>query len=694
HSKIHTHLTQSQDGRIYFGTHTGHPNNFYEGAREFEGGHFMSFDPRTGGLSDYGVGMPGDSLMRVIFDEPRGMLYGVTYPKGHLLLCNPKTHAITDLGKAAVSTYSTPWVMWDKKVYFASRPSEFSSFDPDTRTMKVLPLKLPKYRGEKQTLRFGCFCAVSPDRKKLYGWLRQSGQLVEWDLSSPPGRIRCLGGHGGSNDMAFSLDGRAVYFQGNGGEVCKYDFETKKFYAMGILKVGEERMYSIWGSCTAPDGTLFFGGNLSVGWKRSRYGLHGLTSFFEYDPSKDSERQREIWSETLPGRTGDVPVPKTAKKNPFERPDQVLRGVDLNEAAPYGESATRAMARLPGGDILIATEGKRSHLLRIDAASETVHDLGLLPTGEFPSYGGLLSDSEGSLYLCTIGDIEAIYRHKEEQTGNIFRIEISKAGNAMRLKKIAAPFKGEGIYCAAIGLKGKVIYGLTFPGGRLFACEIETGKLNDFGPVIKKARPSHFEHPGRYRGNHRRWTFIPLGRALAFDASGTLYGGAGGKLFKLRPGEEKPSFLKSPLPLPGGDRGEFYSKIQQITHGSMVLDALIAGGDGKLYGGTRRGYVFRLEPDTDLVVNLGKPLRQARIRSLCRSEGALYGLGGEEFGRSALFRYRADEGFTMRAIPAALSGYFMHFFCNHYNVVLSDPGGGLWLGGVGRMTDALKIRLW
>ena len=248
------------------------------------------------------------------------------------------------------------------------------------------------------------------------------------------------------------------------------------------------------------------------------------------------------------------------------------------------------------------------------------------------------------------------------------------------------------IYCMAMHPEGSAIYGLSFPGGKLFSVDLESASVRDYGPVAKNARPSHYALNGRYAGRARTWTYIPLGRAIVFDEGGTLHGSAEAKLFRL--GEEalKPVFHEGPLPIPGA--GGFYSGLHKGGHGELVVDAFVAAGDGKLYGGTRRGYLFCLDPATGKVVNLGKPLRQGRIRALCWSKGSLYGIGGEERGRSHLFRYRVGDGFSIRPIPPALSGYWMQFYCNHYDVLLRDSDGGLWLGGAGRMTDVLKIEPW
>ena len=64
-----------------------------------------------------------------------------------------------------------------------------------------------------------------------------------------------------------------------------------------------------------------------------------------------------------------------------------------------------------------------------------------------------------------------------------------------------------------------------------------------------------------------------------------------------------------------------------------------------VFGGTSDGYLFRLDPKTLELHNLGKPLNQYRIRGLvCAPNGKLYGVGGDDEEMARLFSYDPSNG--------------------------------------------------
>jgi hypothetical protein len=75
------------------------------------------------------------------------------------------------------------------------------------------------------------------------------------------------------------------------------------------------------------------------------------------------------------------------------------------------------------------------------------------------------------------------------------------------------------------------------------------------------------------------------------------------------------------------------------------IDCWAAGTEDQLYGGTSDGYLFRFDPRTGAMDNLGKPLNQYRIRGLARARnGRLYGVGGDNDEMARLFSYDPARG--------------------------------------------------
>jgi hypothetical protein len=75
------------------------------------------------------------------------------------------------------------------------------------------------------------------------------------------------------------------------------------------------------------------------------------------------------------------------------------------------------------------------------------------------------------------------------------------------------------------------------------------------------------------------------------------------------------------------------------------VDAWAMDPAGVLYGGSSDGYLFRLDPESLHLDNLGKPLNQYRIRGLVFAHnGKLYGVGGDDEEMARLFCYDPSRG--------------------------------------------------
>jgi len=655
-SKIHTIFEFDSEGVLYFGTHTGEPDGSYEDPRLLLGGHFMSYNAKTGEMKDYGIARPRESLMRVALDEKRGKLYGMGYPRGHFMVCDYRNGGIEDLGKASLASYSNPWLMHDGNVYFNTRYDELSRFDPDDNSFETLPVKLPDIDGEKQALTFRSWLLRSDDRKRLYGIVEPAMQVVEWDISNPPGKVKVLGGDISVHSMIFNAEETKLYLPGWNGELFKYDMESGKFYNLGFLRDGDTVIGSAYGACRAPDGRIVF-----TGYARDQDGKvgagYGRIGFWVFDPADEEEIQKEVWGADAP------PQPKKARVW-GQRNGQVV--AFLNDAIPYGESSVRAMTMLPNGSSLVATTGTQAHIALV-GTNGSVRTLCKLPSGEHPAFGGFVRDKDGNLYLGTCGDLETVYSMKNAPDGRVYRVELNTELTKASLKEIARPFKDDGVYTMAVNPAGTGIFGVTFPGARFFSMSFADGKAHEHLTLATDARPQN-EDSNRYN-----WMQIPLGRQIAFGADGTAFAGANGTTLYGVNVEKGIVTTNNLLSLWKGQ-----------------IDALVSGPDGKLYGGTDRGFLFRFDPATGAAANLGKPLRQARMRSLCFNGDALYGICGEEYGASHLFRYTSDAGYTYPAVPGPyiFGGEFAN---DHYEVLLPGQHGGLWLGGSGRMSFVVRM---
>jgi hypothetical protein len=106
-SKSHVNF-EEHDGRLHFATHVG----IYSivdgrevmpipppGMAPYPGGHFLSYEIATGRVRDLGIAPHGEGILTMALDGPRGRAYGITWPHGHLVVCDTERGGVRDLGR-------------------------------------------------------------------------------------------------------------------------------------------------------------------------------------------------------------------------------------------------------------------------------------------------------------------------------------------------------------------------------------------------------------------------------------------------------------------------------------------------------------------------------------------------------------------------------------------------------------------
>lgn len=98
-----------RDGKLYFATHVGVyeiidgmerlPENIPAGYRPYPGGHFISYDLRTGDFQDLAIAPDGEGILTMTMDEERGDMYAITWPKGNFLHYDLRMNSLKNLGR-------------------------------------------------------------------------------------------------------------------------------------------------------------------------------------------------------------------------------------------------------------------------------------------------------------------------------------------------------------------------------------------------------------------------------------------------------------------------------------------------------------------------------------------------------------------------------------------------------------------
>lgn len=179
----------------------------------------------------------------------------------------------------------------------------------------------------------------------------------------------------------------------------------------------------------------------------------------------------------------------------------------------------------------------------------------------------------------------------------------------------------EGVYALTADPKKHALYGVTFPSGIFFSLDLASGQTKTHGKLFEQTRIGADEY------------FRSVPRALAVDTAGVVWtSGDAGWLFRYDPGRDV--LERTDLRLPGVPGREFLN----------VIDSLVGGPEGALYGGTSDGYLFRLDGARHRAVNLGRPSEDPRIRALIYGPGGkFFGVAGSPRGICRVFTYDPRE---------------------------------------------------
>jgi hypothetical protein len=301
------------------------------------------------------------------------------------------------------------------------------------------------------------------------------------------------------------------------------------------------------------------------------------------------------------------------------------------DVIPPDESAIRSLMVAPSGAVYGATSGRRSHLFVLHPQHGYVQPLGYLKgattvhrsvvvaaNGDVYIGGSIGVDNDGQGYSGYAGGHLLRYAPGPGDEEKPIRIDAE-----CPVQDLGIPVAGDGIYTLTIDRGRNMIYGLTYPTGRFFGYSIADGKFAVHGGVTERSIPGEKFEKDRN-----------IGRALALDADGRVYGsGDGGAIFRFSPDMRELEWLRLTAPTVAGR--EPYNRIDCWAEGSKEF----------LYGGTSDGYVFRLDPKSLALENLGKPLNQYRIRGLAFARsGKLYGVGGNDDEMARLFSYDPGRG--------------------------------------------------
>ena len=148
-SKIHTSLSEMNDGRLIMTTHTTaqsprhpywYPEPFYNHVFEgYQGSSILIYDYNTGALENRGIPVPHESIYGGAYDPKHNAYYFTGYLRGHLYRYDIDDGKLTDYGKVTeFASFRLFRSEIDGNIYSANRGGYFYRINTDTQKIEEL----------------------------------------------------------------------------------------------------------------------------------------------------------------------------------------------------------------------------------------------------------------------------------------------------------------------------------------------------------------------------------------------------------------------------------------------------------------------------------------------------------------------------------------------------------------------------
>ncbi len=204
--KIHDSLVPERStGILYAATHLSGPPigeqsynpwaAWHDARRAFRGAYLLAYDTAADQLVSSTLMIPREGCRCMALDEERRILYALTYPRDHFVSYDLRTGRLTDYGR--VGSVNNQCIVADclGRVFFFADSGRMMRFDPERRRLEELPLVYP--HAGYQTAWHGVLYDAAAD--PLSGgfffapWKGHPRLARYWPHEGPHGRLEDLG---------------------------------------------------------------------------------------------------------------------------------------------------------------------------------------------------------------------------------------------------------------------------------------------------------------------------------------------------------------------------------------------------------------------------------------------------------------------------------------------------------------------
>ncbi|MDP2998758.1 MAG: hypothetical protein Q8N47_14830 [Bryobacterales bacterium] len=297
-SKIHAKFGEGTDGRIYFGTHAGWWWDYarYATKEGYPGAHWMAFDPKTGRVEDFGLGVPNQGVNTGAYDPLFNRIYGLTHPQGHFVYYDVATRKAVNKGRINnwESICRTLGIDDEGKVYGTFGEGQIFQYDPRTDLIADLAARVPirpkgislgrDYNKSETAWRTVVWDAKT---RQFYG-VDESATIL-FSYSPRTGEVRRMGQLaipgfedrrdipyatltltlGRDRKLYYGASGREFDYGGSSGlataHLITYDLDSGKTEDLGGMVLSDgRRVFGTNAADTGPDGAIYMVGAVEV----------------------------------------------------------------------------------------------------------------------------------------------------------------------------------------------------------------------------------------------------------------------------------------------------------------------------------------------------------------------------------------------------------------------------------------------
>jgi hypothetical protein len=218
--KIHYSFAPSMsDGILYMATHLSGPPfdlpvyspwySWHDEKRCFRGSALLAFDTKTDEVRWWDTLIPKEGCRCLLFDEERGLLYAVSYPRDHLIVYEVSKRRRRDLGR--IGSVNAQALFLDKKhrVWTSSDYGRLVRYSPDKDRLEISPDVLP-HNPAYQTGWHSVFydAVATPDRESVYAgtWIANPYLMRIWPNEGEWPRVENLGPLTQERDLTVPVD--------------------------------------------------------------------------------------------------------------------------------------------------------------------------------------------------------------------------------------------------------------------------------------------------------------------------------------------------------------------------------------------------------------------------------------------------------------------------------------------------------